>query len=199
MLLSRSVGAPSGSTWSARAALSALLALGSLVASGEAHARPVSPRSGGFEAGASGFVTSQSAGSGTTTDIVAGPQLHLSVRFPATEDLMLGFMGRLGASLGRSTGSVSLIAFEGRLMFGDLDIAPYAALGVGALFRSVRDEDNLSELAQRPDFAVPVGLGLETRLTDTMMLGFSARYTAILSDLDRTTGPIDATIYLVFL
>ncbi len=177
------------------AALGALVAL---AAASPAWARPVSPRAGGFEAGASGFVTSQSSGSGSA-DVVAGPQLHLAVRFPATENLLLGFMGRLGASLGRDTGSVSMVAFEGRLMFGDLDIAPYVSLGVGALFRSVRDEADLSELAQRPDLALPVGLGLETRLTDTVMLGFSARYTAILSDLDRTTGPIDAAIYLVFL
>jgi hypothetical protein len=141
-----------------------------------AEARPVSPRSGGFEVGASGFVTEQG------TEVVAGPQLHLAVRLPAGQ-----------------TGSVSLIALDARLMLGDLDLAPYASLGLGVLFRAVRDEVDLTDLAQRPDAALPVGLGIETRLTDTLMLGFAARYTAILSDLDRTTGPIDVAAYLVFL
>jgi hypothetical protein len=158
-----------------------------------AEARPVSPRSGGFEVGASGFVTEQG------TEVVAGPQLHLAVRLPAGESFLLGFMGRLGASVGRQTGSVSLIALDARLMLGDLDLAPYASLGLGVLFRAVRDEVDLTDLAQRPDAALPVGLGVETRLTDTLMLGFAARYTAILSDLDRTTGPIDVAAYLVFL
>lgn len=172
--------------------------IGCLLASSAAEARPVSPRAGGFEVGASGFVTSQS-GAGSTADVVGGPQLHLAVRLPVADRLLLGLMGRLGASVGRATGSVSLIALDGRFMLGDLDVAPYASLGFGVLFRSVRDESNLSELAQRPDAALPVGLGIETRLGDELMLGFAARYTAILSDLGRTTGPIDAAIYLVFL
>lgn len=176
------------------------LILGALLAcAAPAWARPVNPNSGGFEVGGSFFVTSQTVEDSSLRDVVAGPQLHLAVRLPVSENLMLGFMGRLGASLGKKTGSTSLIALDGRLVFGNLDLAPYLSLGFGVLFRSVLDNDDLTELVQRPDAAMPVGLGIETRLADELMLGFSARYTAILSDLGNTTGPIDAAIYLVFL
>jgi len=171
-----------------------LLALASIAS--VASARPISPRAGGFEIGGAGFLGVQK---GAGSDTAAGPLLHLAVRLPASESIIIGLMGRLGVALGPDGGPTSLIALDGRWMFGDLDLAPYAALGLGVLFRALPDDQNLATISQRPDFAVPLGLGIETRLTDSVMLGFAIRYTLVASDLDRTVGPLDATICLIFL
>ncbi len=161
-----------------------------------AEARPVSPRSGGFEIGGAGFISLQD---GTPKNTAGGPMLHLAVRLPASESIIVGLMGRLGVALGSKGGPTSLIALDGRWMFGDLDFVPFVSAGFGVMFRALPDEADLRSITQRPDAALPFGLGLETRLTDSVMLGFAIRYTLVLSDLDRTIGPLDASICFVFL
>lgn len=158
--------------------------------------RPVSPRSGGFEIGGAGFFASQE---GHAPPSAAGPLLHIGVRLPASESVLIGLVGRLGTTLGPDGGPTSSITMDGRWMFGDLDLAPFISGGVGVLFRALAEAGTLRDLSQRPDLAFPLGLGLETRLGDELMLGFSLRYTIVATDLDRTVGPLDATICFVFL
>lgn len=184
---------PSRLSWSRAVRPLLLLALLAPLA---AEARPVSPRAGGFELGGAGFLVAEDAGGPPAR---GGPMLHLAVRLPASESVLVGLMGRLGVSLDSSGGPTSLLALDVRYLLGDLDLAPYGALGAGVLFRALPETGNLSEITQRPDIAFPVALGLETRLGDALMLGFALRYTVVATDLERAIGPIDTAIYLVFL
>ncbi|MFO0723903.1 MAG: hypothetical protein U1E65_08985 [Myxococcota bacterium] len=160
---------------------------------------PVSPESGGIELGASGFVGSEHS-TGSSTRVIAGPSLHVAVRGPVLPHLQLGLLGRFGLSSGNSGSGVSgAFVFEGRYVTGSTDWAPYLALGVGAVFRPTVDASGARGLVQQADPVIPVGLGIDLRLTDTMMLGISTRYTAILTELPTSVGPIDLTLCLVFL
>ena len=160
---------------------------------------PVSPESGGIELGASGFVGSErTVGSGTR--VIAGPALHVAVRGPVLPHVQLGLLGRFGLSSGSSGSGVSgSFALEGRYLMGSTDVVPYVGLGIGAVFRPTVDSSGASGLVQRADPVIPIGVGLDLRLTDTMMLGISTRYTAILTELPTSVGPIDLTLCLVFL
>jgi hypothetical protein len=158
----------------------------------------VSPESGGIELGGSAFVGSEKTSD--STRIVAGPQLHVALRAPVLPHLQLGILGRFGVSSGKNgSGALGLMTFEGRYVTGSTDWAPYAALGIGAVFRPTVDAQGGRSLVQQAAPVMPMGLGIDLRLTETMMLGISARYSAILSELDRSVGPIDLTLCLVFL
>lgn len=173
-----------------------LLLLALVLAPQLASARPVSPREGGFELGGAGFVGAERSEDGKR-QIESGPLFHLSVRGPITEELQLGLVGRFGlGGGGLGTGATGSFVLETRWMGPGIDFAPYALLGLGVRFQAVREAGNRSV---EPRAAIPVGVGLESRLTDTIMLGFALRYTVQPGQLSDTVGPVDLTICLVFL
>lgn len=179
----------------------ALLALVfGLLAPARSEARPVSPRSGGFEIGGAGFIGVVGDEQGNVPDrLSGGPLLHLGLRGPVSESVLLALVGRFGLGSGRgSSGAIGSLALEARGLIGSEDLAPFGLIGLGVLFQQASSDDGL-RLVSRPSPALPVGLGIESRLSDVLMLGFTLRYTLVLSHLTSTIGPVDFGLTIVFL
>jgi hypothetical protein len=174
-----------------------LALLGCLIgAAAPADARPASARQGGFEIGGAAFVGILEENGRKRTS--AGPLFHVAYRGAISSALQLGLTGRFGVgSSDAGSGATGSLAFEARIAAGE-DVVPFALLGFGVLFQS-EVEDNLGRLAPEPRPALPVGAGVELRIGEASMLGVALRYTAVLSHLDSTVGPIDLALYLVFL
>lgn len=177
--------------WLPIAALAALF----LPAIGEA--RPVDPRGGAYELGVSGFVSIEEDLGDRNTQL--GPQLHFAYRGPIAPSLQLGVTGRFGLSGGGglAAGPTATFSMESRWVFGGFDTMPYLLAGFGVAFSGVQGVTGDRVTRARP--LLPVGIGIESRISDTLMLGFSLRYSFILSSLSETIGPADVAVCLVFL
>lgn len=160
--------------------------------------RAVNPREGGFELGIAGFVrVDRDQDERRRTNI--GPLLHSAFLTQIAESLQFGVALRIGfgGTSGLGIGASGQFAAEARYVFGDIDLMPFLLTGFGFTFQNVPGEGGTPVV--EPRFAIPIGIGLDSRLTDTLMLGFSLRYTLQPTVLSETTGPADLAICIVFL
>ncbi len=114
------------------------------------------------------------------------PAAHVSVTAALTDywQLGIGFIGGADVMASEGARGYTHVLLDARFVLDALKWVPYVTFGVGALVRESSPE-------WRNDLTAHVGLGVTYRPSRKWGLGVIARYHMALTDLERTTGPVE--------
>ena len=125
-------------------------------------------------------------GSDVTEGMTVAPTAQVGVTASLTDywQLGLGFIGGAEVLAPNSPMGQTHVILDARFVLDALQWVPYVTFGVGALIRE-------SEPDWRTDLTGHIGLGVTYRPSRKWGVGIIARYHIALTDLDRTTGPVE--------